>query len=146
MNFLNKKMHQMSNNYHQLPHSSEEQRKIDRQNQLAKYRFELEELKKSHSGLPHDHQNMLMQVTLKGKIWELEFQGNTHEELIDSFNKLVGLRNWGFYISIYVEVLTTEIQSREFDSSIIFSIDEAGRRRTSLNRKVVLRGNQLEFE
>jgi hypothetical protein len=76
----------------------------------------------------------------------LEFQVNTHEELIDSFNKLVGLRNWGFYISIYVEVLTTEIQSREFYSSIIFSIDEAGRRRTSLNRKVVLRGNQLEFE
>lgn len=53
----------MSNNYHQLPHNPEEQRKIDRQNQLAKCRFELEELKKSHSGLPHDHQNMLMQVT-----------------------------------------------------------------------------------
>jgi hypothetical protein len=62
MNFLNKKMHQMSNNYHQLPHNPEEQRKIDRQNQLAKYRLELEELEKSHSGLPHDHQNMLMHV------------------------------------------------------------------------------------
>ena len=136
----------MSNNYHHLPHNPEEQRKIDRENQLAKYRLELEELGKSHSGLPHDHQNMLMQVDLKGKIWELEFQGMTHAELIVSFNKLVGLRNWGFYISKYVEVLINEIQSREFDSSIIFSIDAAGRRCTSLKRKVVLRGNQLEFE
>ncbi|MEY3421696.1 MAG: hypothetical protein RIR48_1992, partial [Bacteroidota bacterium] len=31
----------MSNNYHHLPHNSEEQRKIDRENQLAKYRLEL---------------------------------------------------------------------------------------------------------
>lgn len=76
--------------------------------------------------------------------WIKEFKSKSDLELIDNLNQRVGKHNEGFVRSFYFTLLHEEIQSREFNSDIIF-IDNKGNFRRRVERKVILINNRLEF-
>jgi hypothetical protein len=77
---------------------------------------------------------------------KLNFKNKTDEELIKTFNSYVGLRNWGHFISHYIKIMADEIQTRNFDSSIIFGKTKIhGYDTFCLGKKVTLINNRLEF-
>ena len=69
-----------------------------------------------------------------------QFNGYTDSELIDTFNKGVGIKAWGNARAIYFEALRKELIKRNFDTSLIIKENTF-----SLARKVKLVGNKIEF-
>lgn len=76
----------------------------------------------------------------------LKFKNKTDEELINTFNSYVGLRNWGHFISHYIRIMADEIKTRNFDSTILFKKTKIhGYDTFCLGKKVILINNRLEF-
>ena len=78
---------------------------------------------------------------------KLNFKNKADEELINTFNSHVGLRNWGHFISHYIKIMADEIKTRNFDSTIIFGKTKIhGYDTFCLGKKVILINNRLEFQ
>jgi uncharacterized membrane protein (UPF0127 family) len=69
------------------------------------------------------------------------FQKETKSELIDSFNREVGNRGWGYARSLYLHEMRCEMERRGWDISRITSKSGG----FSLNRKVELRDGNVVY-
>jgi len=64
----------------------------------------------------------------------------TDEQLVETFNSLVGLQGWGNARAAYGSALRTEFMKRDFDSTLIIGSDTF-----SFAKKVVLQNKRLVF-
>ena len=95
----------------------------------------------------NDHNDFLKELHVFIQKQKLNFKNKTDEELINTFNLYVGLRNWGHFISHYIKIMADEIKTRNFDSTIIFEKTKIdGYDTFSLGEKVILKNNRLEFQ
>jgi len=95
----------------------------------------------------NDHNDFIKQLDVFIQKQKLNFQKKTDEELINTFNSHVGLRNWGHFISHYIKIMADEIKIRNFDSTIIFEkMKIHGYDTFCLGKKVILINNRLEFQ
>lgn len=62
------------------------------------------------------------------------------EQLVETFNRLVGLQGWGNARAAYGSALRKEFMKRDFDSTLIIGSDTF-----SFAKKVVLQDKRLEF-
>jgi hypothetical protein len=95
----------------------------------------------------NDHNDFIKQLDVFIQKQKLNFQKKTDEELINTFNLYVGVRNWGHFISHYIKIMADEIKTRNFDSTIIFEKTKIhGYDTFCLGKKVILINNRLEFQ
>ena len=74
------------------------------------------------------------------------FARSSDEVLIKSFNREVGCGGWGTARMWYLHYLSREIRRREFNSDIIFDLDEKGNIKSmKLSKKVEINDNNLRF-
>lgn len=94
----------------------------------------------------NDHNDFIKELDEFIQQQKLKFKNKTDEELIKTFNSYVGLRNWGHFISHYIQIMADEIKTRNFDSAIIFKKTKIeGYDTFCLGKKVILINNRLEF-
>ena len=74
------------------------------------------------------------------------FARSSDEELIKSFNRQVGCAGWVTARMWYLHYLSNEIRRREFNSDVIFDLDENGNiQAMKLSQKVELVDDRLVF-
>jgi hypothetical protein len=64
----------------------------------------------------------------------------TDEQLVETFNRLVGLQGWGNARAAYGSALRKEFMKRDFDSTLIIGSDTF-----SFAKKVILQNKRLVF-
>lgn len=64
----------------------------------------------------------------------------TDEELVEAFNRLVGLQGWGNARAAYGSALRKEFMKRDFDSTLIIGSDTF-----SFAKKVILQNKQVIY-
>jgi len=62
------------------------------------------------------------------------------EQLVETFNRLVGIQGWGNARAAYGSALRKEFMKRDFDSTLIIGSDTL-----SFAKKVILQHKRLEF-
>ena len=75
------------------------------------------------------------------KEFKEQFQQNTDQELIATFNQYVGNKGWCSAKGVFIRALREEIVSRNFRNTQLIISSEGG---LMLSKKVMLMGNRLE--
>lgn len=81
------------------------------------------------------------------EVWSKELKASSDEELIQTFNRMTGIRNGGFGANAQRNAIGNEIHARPFDSSILFTHYPNGSIQSiSFGKRVKLSNNRLEYE